>query len=550
MKIIINTILIFVFINTAFIAQVVYEPLNKNVYNYLSRLSQKQVIEFNDEIRPLSRKYIAEKLIEVENKISLLTTLEKEELEFFKADYLNEYDLLQNKSTDHLTYFNNDPAGRWRFFSFGSKEFKMNSGIIFGYEAGTRDEQKLTHQWNGVYTQGYIYDAIGYSFDFRDNTENGNTIDKNKLFTPATGVNERSDETIPFYSKNKIEYSEAKAIIATDWKWGSVAAGKDFLQWGYGDNGLIVLSQKAPSFPFIRLDISPVDWFKFNYIHAWLESDVVDSANIYYTSTGTQRTLFRDKYFASHTLTFLPTEGLSLSLGESIIYSDKLQFLYLFPLSFFRLADHYLSRQINAAGSNAQLFFSVSSKGHLKNTHLFATMFIDELTLEGLFDSYKQRNQVAFTLGSSVTDLPIENLTLKLEYTKIYPFVYEHYIPTTTYQSASYVLGHWMGSNADQVYGSVNYRFLRGLEAEVWARYIRKGERGNVNDQYVQPQPPFLFGLRKNFTYFGAQVKYEFLHELFVRARFEFMRTSEQQHDFSFINKNLTEIYLAVYYGL
>ncbi len=281
-----------------------------------------------------------------------------------------------------------------------------------------------------------------------------------------------------------------------------------------------------------------------------MESDVVDSANIYYTSTGTQRTLFRDKYFASHTLTFLSTEGLSLSLGESIIYSDKLQFLYLFPLSFFRLADHYLSRQINAAGSNAQLFFSVSSKGHLKNTHLFATMFIDELTLEGLFDSYKQRNQVAFTLGSSVTDLPIENLTLKLEYTKIYPFVYEHYIPTTTYQSASYVLGHWMGSNADQVYGSVNYRFLRGLEAEVWARYIRKGERGNVNDQYVQPQPPFLFGLRKNFTYFGAQVKYEFLHELFVRARFEFMRTSEQQHDFSFINKNLTEIYLAVYYGL
>jgi hypothetical protein len=107
-----------------------------------------------------------------------------------------------------------------------------------------------------------------------------------------------------------------------------------------------------------------------------------------------------------------------------------------------------------------------------------------------------------------------------------------------------------MGSNADQVYGSIKYRFIRGLEAEVWARYIRKGARGEIEDQYKQPQPPFLFGLRNNYTYFGGQVKYEIMHELFVRARFELMKTSEQQEDLSFIDKNLNEFYFAVYYGL
>jgi hypothetical protein len=241
---------------------------------------------------------------------------------------------------------------------------------------------------------------------------------------------------------------------------------------------------------------------------------------------------------------------LDISIGESIVYADKLEILYLIPITFFRIADHYLSRQYNAAGGNAQLFASLSSKGHLKNTHLYGTLFIDEITLSGLFDSYKQRNQFGFTLGSSLTDLPVNNLTLKIEYSKIYPYVYQHYIPTTTYESASYVLGHWMGNNTDQVYVSLKYRLLRGLEAIGWIRYIRQGERGDINKIFTQPQPPFLFGLRNNYTYLGAQVKYEFLHEFFVRARYQFMKSSKQQEDLSFIDNNLHEFHFAVYYGL
>ena len=124
--------------------QVVYEPLYKDVYNFLGRLSQKGIIVFEDQIRPLSRKYIAEKLLESENKSDQLTSLEIDELKFFKSDYLNEIDLLQKKSTDHLTYLKKDPLGRWRFFSFGSESFKMNAGIILGYEIGSRDKEKLT----------------------------------------------------------------------------------------------------------------------------------------------------------------------------------------------------------------------------------------------------------------------------------------------------------------------------------------------------------------------------------------------------------------------
>ncbi len=217
---------------------------------------------------------------------------------------------------------------------------------------------------------------------------------------------------------------------------------------------------------------------------------------------------------------------------------------------FYRLADHYLSRHYNTAGSNAQFFGSVSSRNHIPNTHLYGTLFVDEITITNIFDSYKQRNQFGFSLGGSIVDLPIDNLTFTLEFTKIYPFVYEHYITTTTYKSASHVLGHWMGHNADQVYSSLEYRFMRGLKAKLWGQYIRKGEEINIEQQYVQPQPQFLFGLRKNYTYLGGSVQYEFLHELFAKLEFQTTKSSIQQEDKSFVDKTLNEFYFSLYYGL
>ena len=548
-----KNIFLFLALSSLAFAQVVYEPLHRDVYSFLSRLSQKSILVFDDQIRPVSRKHIAQKLIEASEKLTQLTSLEKEELDFFSKDFKREFDILNNVEIDsaQLTLLGYDEGNRLRLFSFRNNLFTMSLSPILGYKIGSRDSEKLTHLWNGIYTYGYIDKYLGFSFDFRDNSENGSTIDKHKNFTPVTGVDARTDENIANYSSNKMEYSGLNAVLATDWNWGSISVGKDFHEWGYGESGLLVLSQKPPSYGFIRLDIKPVDWLKFNYIHGWLSSDIPDSNSFFYNSAGTISFSYRNKFIASHSLIITPISGLDLSVGESIVYDNELELLYLIPIMFFRLADHQLSRQINAAGGNAQFFFGVSSKGQVKNTHLYGTLFIDEITLSGLFDSYKQRNQLGFTLGGSVTDLPIENLTAKIEYTKIYPFVYNHYIQSKDYKSAGYLLGHWMGHNADLIYASLNYRFLRGLQATLWGQYIRKGEDGNVQQQYnIQPQPPFLFGLRKNYSYLGAEVKYEYTHELFAKFSFQTTNSSIQQADLSFIGNRLNEFYFSVYYGL
>jgi hypothetical protein len=533
-------------------SQIVNEPLTSDVYEYLERLSHRGLIDIDDIIKPFSRKYISQKLMEAKSKIEQLTKLEREELEFFEREYFLEIGGFDEKNKDekYLSYFENDAGNRFRFFSYSDNLFKLNASPILGFNLEYPDKETVKHLWLGLNTYGYLSDHIGFSLYLKTNNEVGNAVDVYKNFTPETGI-------LPDIADNgkDISYSEFRGSISTDWGWGNVVIAKDFIEYGYAKMGNLALSNKAPSFPYISLKIKPVDWFDFTYFHAWLSSTIIDSVEL----NAYHRDIYRPKYFAWHALTLTPLDGLDISIGESVVYADELEFLYLLPVSIFYLADEFISNKTGKPGdANQQFFLTLSSKDHLKNTHLYGTLFIDELTVGGFqgpltenetSKSERDRTQLGFTLGLSVTDLPIHNLTLSTEYTKINPFVYGHHDTAQTFTSSGYLMGHWMGHNSDLFYIDLSYRFLRGLKADVWGAYIRKGS-SDYSKQYDKPQPEFLFGLRTNYTYFGFNLKYELIHELNFETRFKMTEISSEQTDGSFIDDKINEFAFSIYYGL
>ncbi|MBK9282731.1 MAG: hypothetical protein IPM51_00215 [Sphingobacteriaceae bacterium] len=197
----------------------------------------------------------------------------------------------------------------------------------------------------------------------------------------------------------------------------------------------------------------------------------------------------------------------------------------------------------------------------MSNTHFYGTLFIDELTIGGINGSLfinttyggaterRQRTQLGYTLGLSVTDLPVDNLTFSAEYTRINPFVYGHHDPGQTYTNSSFLMGHWIGHNSDLIYIDTKYRIIRGLEVNLWGAYIRRGS-SDYSDQYTDNyQPDFLFGLRNNYKYFGLNLKYELLHELNIESRFKSTNISSEQNDGSFNDKQIKEFSFSIYYG-
>lgn len=501
-------------------AQVVFENPKNPVYQYLSRQAQKGNLEFNDLIQPVSRKHISELLHTLKDSATNLSLTEQKELDFYLKEF-SEFD--QEGKPDTTTFFKKDAAGRWRFLSIKKDGFVLNGDPALTFETHLGEGKSVTRTATGLTFWGHAGKNISFQFYFQDITDKGNGIDSNRIFTPETGILRTANVNV---NSKTVNYSDFRGYITYSWKNGSISLGKEQLLWGYGQNGRLVASDKAPAYPNIRLDYRPLPWLHFNYSHAWLNSAVIDSARSYDKGNalfGKDREMYTNKFMASHTLSFIPTKGLNLSVGESMVYSDNFDIGYLIPIMFFKAYDQYQSRYKLSTGSNGQFFFSASSRNHLPRTHLYASLFIDEIRTGAIFNKEKSRNQLGYNLGASHTDvLGIPYLTLGAEYTRINPFVYNNLIPSQTYENQGYLLGDWIGQNADRVTAWASYSPVARLVTRFEYNSIRKGREGDLFDQYwAEPQPPFLSeGPVQSQKQYLLEANYQLLQKLYVKASY------------------------------
>ncbi len=110
-------------------------------------------------------------------------------------------------------------------------------------------------------------------------------------------------------------------------------------------------------------------------------------------------------------------------------------------------------------------------------------------------------------------------------------------------------MGHWLGDNADLVYVDLTYRIFRGLQVKLWGQMIRKGAESLGDREYDIPVHPFLYGLRRNYSYAGFEIKYEMLHDIKFDFQINYIKESRQQNDLSFKDKYFRQILLRVSYG-
>lgn len=529
-------------------AQVNFEPIEKSIYNYLERLSTKGIIQLNEEILPFSRIYLAQKLIEIDNNKNSLTSLEKDELIFFINEYAHElkkldFDLSLYETKNKIVDLNSDILGfdnynRFRLISFDKKEFGFFVDPIFGYNYEIKGDKNSILWSNGLRLYGYIGNNLGFDLQFFDNHFRGDYFDRNRRFSPYTGFEFKVGKNDGF------DFDRMNANLTYAWKWGNVSLSKDFNYYGTGENGNIILSNKAPSFPNLKLEVNPINWFRFSYILGSLNSRIIDSAEI---RPGPLRDHFSkvEKYFVSHFFSFTPLKSMNISIGESVIYSDKFEPIYLIPISFFRLADHYLTDPDEAAG-NAQLFASFWYKNYWSRTKFFGSIFIDELSL----GNSKNPKAIAYNIGLKSIDIIIPESEIIIEYSKLDPFIYFHADEAQTFENYGYQLGHWIGSNADQIYVKIRKRILRGLNFDFIYSYIRKGEEETFDESRYQEKHKFLWGLNNIFSDYTIEINYELLHDFYLKINYRYLNTSSEISDGKFVKLNNNFISTSLNYGL
>ena len=465
-------------------AQNIPVPLTQvKLYDFLDELLADGVLVHQTAVRPYSRKQVATMLLEAQDADSLLNIRQKRDLAFYLNEFALERDTMVNnyvQYTDHSTYNVSlaDPQ-----FSYRSKDnmFKMRLCPILGGNFLMSKKGVIFHRWYGAELQMDIAKHLSIWGSLRDNSWSGDWLSKTYFPTDNDrrlgarihyGASQMQPALMPIAGVQYKEanyggdFSDSKGGISLYAWWGSISVQRENIRWGDAYHASNILSGRAPAAPMISLQLTPCKWFQFDYFHAWLVSNVVDSTYYYVeeTTNGTVRN-YRpmNKFMAANMFTFTPIKQLSISFGNSIIYAERsIQAAYFIPIAFYKSLDHLLTKGVRTQNQNSQAFASVSVRP-VEHLHLYGSMFVDEIKFSRFKPSNKENNPLSYLVGFNWSGWPVKGLSLKAEFVRSYIASYIHSIEVLDYTTNSFDMGHYLGDNAQSIYAELAYRPIRGM---------------------------------------------------------------------------------------
>jgi hypothetical protein len=510
-------------------AQTVYVNSSHWIYQFLERMETKRLLDFPLlNTKPFTRTEIVSHLVSLENKYEFLDRVEREQLEFLRFEFREEFQRL-GQSSDYDSRWNKlvrqnriDPWLPDQLYLNGRNLFSYSSGPLKLYwdpviarnrlyaDADTlADSERVFEDTNGFVLWGSIGNHLGFYTDVRDTKEWGTRDYLHSRNTSRDGwgfVQEGDDH---------LYHDETVAYLVYSWKYFNVQFGKDKNKWGPGYRGQLALSDQATSYDQIKFQFNSKR-IKFTSLVGILKHYNPD---FFYGNP-------QEKMMAAHRLEFAPFNSLAIGLYETILYADrKFEPGYINPVMFYRSAEHYLGDRDNATmGIDAVLRV-------IPKTKIYADFFIDDMQTKKLGSGF-YGNKYAWQVGGYHVDLfGLPQLDARLEYTRVRPYMYSHKFDLTGYRHFTTNLGHWVGPNADDFFAELAWRYSRRMLAKLQYEEIRHGANseetnvgGSIYQPHVYPDDPqiveLLDGVREETKMFGFLFQYEVIRNGFVKLAF------------------------------
>ena len=523
-------------------AQVIPEALEyTEIYDFLDELATDGIIDLTEAVRPYNRAQIAAMLRTAQEKDSLLSRRQKYDVQFYLQDYALELDTLpvyhsygHRHVTQWITPVSNlslaDPS---LHILTKNKVFKMRVRPILGMDLYASKKGIITKRWYGADIQMDIAHHLSIWGSIRDKSWNGSLL--NSTYFPTSGDKMYGARlTKPGYLNNLpgVQYKEANyggdfsdsrgGIALYTW-WGRIAVEREQLQWGDAQLSSNILSAHNPAVPMVSIQLTPCKWFQFDWFHAWLVSNVIDST-YYYTEVydeGVTKIHYRpmNKFMAANMFTFKPIKYIHFSFGNSVVYAERnVQAAYFIPIAFYKSLDHLMTKGLGVENQNSQVFGSITVRptDHLR---LYGTFYLDEFKFARLSPSNKEKNPISYVVGFQWSGWPLNGLSLKGEFMRSYIATYTHSIKVLDYTSNSYNMGHYMGDNAQSIFVQLSYRPTRSLRLTLDYTqdtkyrnydYVRKYIAGTRIEHPIIAQKPF-----SEKTWRNDEIKFRAVYEVF-----------------------------------
>lgn len=490
-----HILIFFLLLSSWSMAQHIPVPLSQSrLYDFLDELLTDGVIVHQTAIRPYTRIQVAHMLEQAQKADTVLNIRQKKDLAFYLNEFALERDTMVSNHvqyTDHSTFCLSIADPQFSYRTPDSK-FKLRFRPILGADITASKKGVLLQRWYGAELQMDIAKHLSIWGSLRDNSWSGNWLNTTYFSSELErmngarihyGASQQQPALLPIAG---VQYKEANyggdfsdskgGVSFYDW-WGSISLQRENIRWGEAYYASNILSGQAPAVPMLSLQLTPCKWLQFDYFHAWLVSNLIDSTYYYTehtTKPGYEAMNYRpmNKFMAANMFTITPLAGvrnrnianlLSFSFGNSIVYAEQnIQAAYLIPFAFYKSLDHLLTKGVRTQNQNSQVFASLSLRP-VQHLHLYGSFYLDEFSLSRLKPSNPERNPISYLVGVNCSGWPLKGMSLKTEFMRSYIATYIHSIDVLTYTSNSYKMGHYMGDNAQSIYAELAYRPLRGM---------------------------------------------------------------------------------------
>lgn len=419
-------------------------PLNSWAYPIVDEWDVKSETGIFTTVKPLSRKYLAEKFGE--------TSWAKTAADRYDRGYLlqetREYqDSVPANRRPLFGAFFSYPAD---FYAVDTEDFDLhvNPVVVLGAGEDSQSDDVIFENYRGLEMRGTIDDKVSFYTLLTENQarypEYVQAMTDSTLAVPYEGFWKQYNGTgVDFLrAQAYIDFNISKHIEA------QFGYGKHFI--GEGKRSLI-LSDVGNNYPYLRLT-TRIWKFQYTNIFAQLIGQTSGgSFGLYGIGS------FPKKYFANHHLSINVKPNLTIGLFESVIYGDsteRLKIDYLNPIIFYRALEQQ-------DGSSDNVLLGLDFKWNLwQHVSLYGQLVIDELIMSEVFSKNGWwGNKQGFQLGGKYFDaFGVKDLNVQAEINRVRPYVYSHESNFTSYSHYNMALAHPLGANFQEVLFSASYR--------------------------------------------------------------------------------------------
>ncbi|HEY5123338.1 MAG TPA: capsule assembly Wzi family protein [Ignavibacteria bacterium] len=471
-------LILFAFLKTAD-AQLELVPVSHPVYDFLKRMQLKGMVEnYNSANIPVSRKEVADYLVNLSSHPVKLAAIDKQFLSDYKVEF--EYEMT-GESKNQESLFSDFSTGK--IFKDNKQKYIYNyldSNATFfldvlgniSHRESNGDSIKvnsITLGEIGFRLRGTLFNSLGYYL----RASNGQKLKgevKDVLF--AANTDPKLHSNTKFVNENKnFDTFEGYIRYQTKTNWLALTIGREALNNGYGYIDKMFLSNNAVPFDFIKFDLN-YKALKYSFVYGAIKGD----------SMGID---MKWKNIATHRLDVNLSRYFKFGLTETVISSGSpFNLTYLNPLNFLISAD-LNTGAANTTQSNSLL--GIDFEVNPFNNFAFqGTLLIDDINLSTISDTgyLSNENKFGYQIGAIWTEaFTIPNITLALEYTRLNPFVYSHRSNKDQYTHWGLSLGHALPPNSDEIAAKLKIDVTSRIKLDLLFQYQRSGD-GFEYDQY------------------------------------------------------------------